>query len=172
VQATTEHPEAAVVLAEASEAKKTQDRVGDWVCQRCSNHNFSFRHVCNKCQLTLQENDEILVFREQQATQQQQAGLLCAGPAPAQMQAPVGHLPTTQFIPQMQPCMGNTSMKPNGLVHVQQYTTNCSFNTYQVQPQQPCFNPAANQGNAMVMNQQAPQTQPFFPCFTAQQQLP
>lgn len=44
--------------------KMTQERAGDWACQRCGNHNFSFRHHCNKCNLTLQENDEMLVQRE------------------------------------------------------------------------------------------------------------
>ena len=33
--------------------KLPQERAGDWVCQRCGNLNFSFRHSCNKCHLTL-----------------------------------------------------------------------------------------------------------------------
>ena len=41
--------------------KMTKERAGDWTCQGCGNHNFSFRYVCNKCQLTLEENDEMLV---------------------------------------------------------------------------------------------------------------
>jgi DNA-directed RNA polymerase subunit M/transcription elongation factor TFIIS len=44
--------------------KMTKERAGDWTCQRCGNHNFSFRYVCNKCQLTLEENDEMLVQHE------------------------------------------------------------------------------------------------------------
>lgn len=44
--------------------KMTKERAGDWTCQRCGNHNFSFRYVCNKCQLTLEENDEMLVQLE------------------------------------------------------------------------------------------------------------
>lgn len=53
-----------------------QERAGDWACQRCGNHNFAFRHSCNKCQLTLQENDEMLVMNEKN---QAAAGAMCAG---------------------------------------------------------------------------------------------
>ena len=28
------------------------ERAGDWVCQRCHNHNFSFRNNCNMCHLS------------------------------------------------------------------------------------------------------------------------
>ena len=37
----------------------SRDRAGDWFCQRCNNHNFSFREVCNLCDLTLEENKQI-----------------------------------------------------------------------------------------------------------------
>ena len=33
-------------------SKKPSERVGDWTCQRCSNHNFAFRDVCNKCYMS------------------------------------------------------------------------------------------------------------------------
>lgn len=46
--------------------KMTKERAGDWDCQRCGNHNFSFRYVCNKCQLTLEENDEMLMQSQSQ----------------------------------------------------------------------------------------------------------
>ncbi len=26
-------------------------RMGDWVCVRCKNFNFSFRVICNRCKL-------------------------------------------------------------------------------------------------------------------------
>lgn len=38
--------------AQADKSKKhTKERAGDWICQRCFNHNFSFRESCNMCQL-------------------------------------------------------------------------------------------------------------------------
>ena len=36
-----------------------KERAGDWTCQRCSNHNFSFRDVCNMCELSLAENTQM-----------------------------------------------------------------------------------------------------------------
>ena len=36
--------------------KPAQERVGDWTCQQCFNHNFSFRSTCNKCQLSQEES--------------------------------------------------------------------------------------------------------------------
>ena len=41
-------------------AKKIQERVGDWVCQRCFNHNFAFRDVCNMCYLSHIESNKML----------------------------------------------------------------------------------------------------------------
>lgn len=42
--------------------KPFQERAGDWVCSRCRNLNFSFRLICNRCQLTKKDsiklNDE------------------------------------------------------------------------------------------------------------------
>ena len=35
-----------------AEPKKSFERDGDWVCQRCKNLNFSFRNACNKCNLS------------------------------------------------------------------------------------------------------------------------
>ena len=29
--------------------QKTQHRAGDWICNRCNNHNYSFREQCNSC---------------------------------------------------------------------------------------------------------------------------
>ena len=60
----TENPEyQELSLNELSQQlkKMTKERVGDWACQRCGNHNFSFRYACNKCQLSLEENDEMLL---------------------------------------------------------------------------------------------------------------
>jgi hypothetical protein len=37
-----------------------QERVGDWTCQRCFNHNFSFRDVCNMCYLNHTESNKML----------------------------------------------------------------------------------------------------------------
>jgi len=35
------------------------ERVGDWVCIKCKNLNFSFRVICNRCQLTKAESDKL-----------------------------------------------------------------------------------------------------------------
>jgi len=37
--------------------KKLTERVGDWVCIKCKNLNFSFRIICNRCELPKTEND-------------------------------------------------------------------------------------------------------------------
>lgn len=31
--------------------KYFKERVGDWVCYRCNNLNFSFRTICNRCKI-------------------------------------------------------------------------------------------------------------------------
>jgi len=109
------------------------ERAGDWACQRCGNHNFSFRHVCNKCQLTLQENDEMLLVKEKN---QEQAATFAANAAqplcqPAdQAQAQFGNISVEPFIPQAPAGMGASA------VQIDQYYTNCSFNAYQM-PCQP-----------------------------------
>jgi len=36
------------------------ERVGDWVCVQCKNLNFSFRVVCNRCQLPKSESEKML----------------------------------------------------------------------------------------------------------------
>jgi hypothetical protein len=42
-----------------------QERVGDWTCQRCFNHNFSFRDVCNMCYLSHTESNKMLYIQQQ-----------------------------------------------------------------------------------------------------------
>jgi len=44
-----------------SEKKKRQfaERQGDWVCMKCKNLNFSFRVVCNRCQLPKNESEHL-----------------------------------------------------------------------------------------------------------------
>ena len=43
------------------EKKKRQftERQGDWVCMKCKNLNFSFRVVCNRCQLPQKDSEEL-----------------------------------------------------------------------------------------------------------------
>lgn len=35
--------------------KPFAERVGDWVCNNCKNLNFSFRNICNRCQMAKTE---------------------------------------------------------------------------------------------------------------------
>ena len=37
-----------------------QERVANWTCQRCFNHNFSNRDICNKCYLSYIESNKLL----------------------------------------------------------------------------------------------------------------
>lgn len=39
--------------------KRNGERVGDWVCFKCSNLNYSFRQVCNRCSLSQHESKEL-----------------------------------------------------------------------------------------------------------------
>ena len=41
------------------ESERGEDK-GDWVCQQCFNHNYSFRAVCNRCQQTQADNTKQL----------------------------------------------------------------------------------------------------------------
>ena len=47
-------------LEKKKKKKKTEfiEREGDWSCYRCKNINFSFRGVCNKCQLSKDESEK------------------------------------------------------------------------------------------------------------------
>jgi len=35
------------------------ERVGDWICFKCKNLNFSFRIACNRCQITKKESEKL-----------------------------------------------------------------------------------------------------------------
>jgi hypothetical protein len=39
--------------------QKIKERRGDWICAKCGNLNFSFRLVCNRCQLVKTQSDFI-----------------------------------------------------------------------------------------------------------------
>jgi hypothetical protein len=39
--------------------KEFAERVGDWVCIKCKNLNFSFRIVCNRCQLPKTDSEKL-----------------------------------------------------------------------------------------------------------------
>jgi len=41
------------------DTKDKSERAGDWVCVKCKNNNFSFRVVCNRCQLSKIESDKL-----------------------------------------------------------------------------------------------------------------
>ena len=36
------------------------ERIGDWTCQRCFNHNFAFRKECKMCYLSHIESNRML----------------------------------------------------------------------------------------------------------------
>ena len=36
---------------------KNEYRAGDWICNVCNNHNYSFRSVCNRCNSQTKENN-------------------------------------------------------------------------------------------------------------------
>ena len=40
--------------------RQFSERVGDWVCFNCKNLNFSFRTVCNRCQLSKEESEDMV----------------------------------------------------------------------------------------------------------------
>ncbi len=47
-------------LNNSSDSKKKKhftERVGDWVCIKCKNLNFSFRVICNRCNLSKAESE-------------------------------------------------------------------------------------------------------------------
>ncbi len=44
---------------ERKKKKPFVERMGDWVCIKCKNLNFSFRVVCNRCQLPKPENEKM-----------------------------------------------------------------------------------------------------------------
>jgi hypothetical protein len=44
---------------EDKKKKPFQERVGDWVCIKCKNLNFSFRVICNRCQLPKVESEKM-----------------------------------------------------------------------------------------------------------------
>ena len=51
-------------VAANKESKRPAERVGDWTCQRCFNHNFSFRDACNMCYLS--HSDSMAMFAHTQ----------------------------------------------------------------------------------------------------------
>lgn len=44
---------------ERKNKKPFMERVGDWVCVKCKNLNFSFRVMCNRCQMTKFESEKL-----------------------------------------------------------------------------------------------------------------
>ena len=41
------------------EGKIHSDKEGDWICFKCKNINFAFRKICNRCQLSKIESDNL-----------------------------------------------------------------------------------------------------------------
>lgn len=42
----------------SKEKKKNKEHKGDWICPQCSNLNFGFRKICNRCQIPRDEVNE------------------------------------------------------------------------------------------------------------------
>ena len=38
-------------------SNKNEYRAGDWICNICNNHNYSFRALCNRCNTQTKENN-------------------------------------------------------------------------------------------------------------------
>lgn len=45
-------------MTDLKKKKPFVERVGDWTCFKCKNLNFSFRVVCNRCQLSKKESEK------------------------------------------------------------------------------------------------------------------
>ena len=66
IQVKAQEPKGAVIQVQ----KVTPIRAGDWICQRCNNHNFSFRHTCNMCHLSHELSDIMLsIYRTRREPQ-------------------------------------------------------------------------------------------------------
>lgn len=37
-------------------AEGGEEAKGDWICNQCFNHNYSFRAVCNRCSMSQADN--------------------------------------------------------------------------------------------------------------------
>ncbi len=55
-----------VSQATGGKGKKALERTGDWTCQKCSNLNYSFRQVCNRCNLSQKESNEMVEAKKGQ----------------------------------------------------------------------------------------------------------
>jgi len=66
-QLSGENPDQLILSQEEEEEMKKNkkpfaERVGDWVCIKCKNLNFSFRVICNRCQLPKMESDKMFQY--------------------------------------------------------------------------------------------------------------
>jgi len=50
--------------------KGLTERIGDWLCLNCKNHNFSFRKQCNRCMMDRDEVGKVLSSADELATLQ------------------------------------------------------------------------------------------------------
>lgn len=60
------------------------ERVGDWVCLECSNLNFGFRDICNRCDMnrvdvgkTIMSQNELESIQMKPANSTDQINLVC-----------------------------------------------------------------------------------------------
>ena len=47
------------ISSDKKKKKPFVERVGDWVCIKCKNLNFSFRLTCNRCQLSKEDSEKL-----------------------------------------------------------------------------------------------------------------
>jgi hypothetical protein len=48
---TKENLDQSETCSDAGKKGSLAERVGDWLCLNCNNLNFSFRDICNRCDL-------------------------------------------------------------------------------------------------------------------------
>ena len=65
-------PSCAMGLPKPARKPQPKHRAGDWVCLLCTNHNYSFREVCNRCKIQTKEQNilqSLVILQNQNMSQ-------------------------------------------------------------------------------------------------------